>query len=529
MKKKKALKILVPILVGILIIGTVGYLNSNAYRRRKLKKQVYEASQKTIQYYYDNYKKQKFAGILDWPALGLYGFGEDISGEVWTVDGKNAAYWREQQVKQGQGLSKTKNTDYERTIIGITSARKNPRNFGEIDFVKTVKETMLDNGHFADSVEDRKTKKPVGNDLINAHCFGAIALHCAGEPIPNRDKAVRWLEKNQHHDGGFTWDVKDYDDKEDYLKTVSDVDMTAACLMAFSIFGVDKDYPPVKRALNFLKKQQLDNGGFKSWGVENPESNVWAMQALLMYGENPMDKEWEKDKGQNPVTFMLKYQLKNGAFTHVLDEKDMLPVYDNSMTTYECLYGMADAYNGKTTYDKLFEDNKPKAQKILYSDFKPGDYGYDEAIKMVYDYVIDTYKDGTFKPDKKVTKGEFARYLINLLNLQSEFYKKYSGDELKFANDEKNNDVLKIDSDDNYIELCIEKGIFKGINGLNKKGDKDKEITGNELKAALINASKFKDKNVKIDNILYKNFNENQTVNRAQCALSLSKFDESIK
>ncbi|BDR63651.1 prenyltransferase/squalene oxidase repeat-containing protein [Clostridium tetani] len=528
MGNKKSFKGIIVFLILAITLGGFSYRNSDIYRRKSLKKKIHAASQKTIQYYYDEYKPQQFAGILDWPALGLYGLGEDVSGEVWTMNGKNGAYWREQQVKSGDGLSKTKNTDYQRTIIGITSANKDPRNFGGVNLVKDVKKTMLDNGHFADSVEDRRTKKPIGDDLINAQCFGIIALHCAGEPIPNRDKAIRWLEKNQHIDGGFTWDVKDYDNKEDYQKVVSDVDMTAAVLMAFSILGVDKEYPAVKRALEFIEKQQLDNGGFKSWGVENPESTVWAMQALLMYGENPLTNKWAKGKEKSsPIDFILKHQLENGAFTHVLDEKDMLPVYDNSMTTYECLYGMADAYNEETTYSKLFKANKPKAEKVLFNDFKEKDYGYVEAVQMAYDYIMDIYSDGTFKPNKNITKGELARYLVNALNLQGEFYNKYSGDELRFVRENRKSDVLAIDKDENYIELCIEKELFKGISSLNKKGDKDKKIIGSELITALENGAKLK--NVNKDKLTFNNFSTSETVNRAQCAISFSRFRQLMK
>lgn len=530
MENKKSFRKITVFLILAIVVGAFGYTNSDLYRRKSLKKKIHAASQKTIQYYYDKYKSQEFAGILDWPALGLYGFGENVSGEVWTIDGKNGPYWREQQVKNGDGLSKTKNTDYQRTIIGITSANKDPRNFGGINLVKDVKKTMLDNGHFADSVEDRKTKKPIGDDLINAQCFGAIALHCAGEPIPNRDKAIRWLEKNQHIDGGFTWDVKDYDDKEDYKKVVSDVDMTAAVLMTFSILGVDKDYPAVKRALEFLEKQQLDNGGFESWGVENPESTVWAMQALLMYGENPLTKKWSKGKEKNsPIDFILKHQLENGAFTHVLDDKDMLPVYDNSMTTYECLYGMADAYNEETAYSKLFKANKPKVEKVLFRDFKEKDYGYAEAVEMTYDYIMDIYSDGTFKPNQNITKGNLARYLVNALNLQGEFYNKYSGDELKFVKENRKSDVLAIDKDENYIELCIEKGLFKSIKTLNKKGDKDKEIIGSELITALENGAKLISKDVNKDKLVFDKFSTSEIVNKAQCAVSFSKFKRLVK
>lgn len=530
MQKKRSFKGIIVFLILAIILGGFGYTNSDIYRRKSLKKKIHAASQKTIQYYYDEYKPQQFAGILDWPALGLYGFGEDVSGEVWTVNGKNGPYWREQQVKSGDGLSKIKNTDYQRTIIAITSANRDPRNFGGLNLVESVKKTMLENGHFADSVEDARTKKPIGDDLINAQCFGIIGFHCAGEPIPNRDKAIRWLEKNQHIDGGFTWDVKDYGDKEDYQKVVSDVDMTAAVLMAFSILGVDKEYPAVKRALEFIEKQQLDNGGFKSWGVENPESTVWAMQALLMYEENPLTKKWAKGKEKSsPIDFILKHQLQNGAFTHVLDEKDMLPVYDNSMTTYQCLYGMADAYNEETSYDRLFKANRPKVEKILYSDFKEGNYGYKESIEIVYDYIMDTYKDDTFKPNKVITKGKLARYLVNVLNLQGEFYKKYSGDELKFVKENKKSNVLEIDKDENYIELCIEKGLFKEIASLNKKGDVDKKIIGSEFIKALDNGAKLKSKNIKQDKLTFDNFSTSKTVNRAQCAVSFSKFKQLIK
>ncbi|WP_125153169.1 prenyltransferase/squalene oxidase repeat-containing protein [Clostridium rectalis] len=529
MKNKKLLKIGVPLIIIAIFISGFAFINSDFYRKKALKKKVYDASQKTIQYYYDTYKKDEFAGIMDWPALGLYGFGEDISGEVWTVNGKNAAYFREKQIKNGQGLSKTKNTDYQRTIIGITSAKKDPRNFGGINLVKAVKDTMLENGHFADSVEDKRTKKPVGDDLINSQCFGTIALHCAGEPIPNRDKAMRWLEKNQHHDGGFTWDVKNFDDKEDYLKTASDVDMTSAVLMALSILKVDKDYPPVKRALEYLKSHQLDNGGFESWGTENPESAVWAIQALLMYGENPLDKKWEKDKDCNPVTFILKHQLPNGAFTHVLDEKDMSPLYNNSLTTYECLYGMADIYNEETTYDRLFKANKPNTEKILFSDLLHGSHGYKEVIDVVYNYIMDSYSDGTFKPKKEITKGDLGRYLVNLLNLQGDFYKKFSGDELKFVKENKKSNVLEIDSNNNYIEICIEKGLFKDIPSLNKKGDMDKKITGKEFITALENGAKLKNKTVKVEELKFKSFSESETVNRLNCAISFSKFKQLIK
>jgi hypothetical protein len=328
---------------------------ASAAESKLTRDEVYKAAQKTIDYYQKSYRQQEYKGILDWPALGLFGFGEDVSGPEWTVNGKNGAYWREQEVRQGVGLSKTKNTDFQRTIIGVCAAGQDPRNFGGLNLVEIEKGTMLPNGHFADSVADRKTGLPVGDDLINAHVFGVISLHCAGEPIPNRDKCLEWLAGQQHRDGGFTWDVKYFDDPKDYELVESDVDMTAAALMAFAILGETETNPVVARAIDFLKKKQLDNGGFYSWGTENPESCAWVIQALTLLGKDPMGPEWTKPSGGNPVSALLRFQLPNGSFTHVLSEDDNLPIYDNGMSTYQALYALADAYNKKASYDLLHE------------------------------------------------------------------------------------------------------------------------------------------------------------------------------
>lgn len=343
------------------LVLCAGLFNGAAFaaESKATREDVYKAARKTIDYYQKTFRQREYKGILDWPALGLFGFGEDVSGPRWTVNGKNGAYWREQEVRQGIGLSKTKNTDFQRTIIGVCAAGKDPRNFGGLNLVEIVKGTMLPSGHFADSVADNKTGQPVGEDLVNAHIFGIIALHCAGEPIPNKDKCLEWLEKQQHKDGGFTWDVKYFDDPKDYELVESDVDMTAAALMAFAILGETETNPVVARAIDFLKKKQLDNGGFYSWGTENPESCAWVIQALTLLGQDPMGPEWTKPSGGNPVSALLRFQLPNGSFTHVLSEDENLPIYDNGMSTYQALYALADAYNKKAAYDLLHEKYSP--------------------------------------------------------------------------------------------------------------------------------------------------------------------------
>ncbi|WFD10703.1 prenyltransferase/squalene oxidase repeat-containing protein [Tepidibacter hydrothermalis] len=370
---KKVSRVLSVFVLSFLMVFNLCVFNAEAMASKISREDVLKAGQKTVNYYHENYKRKEYKGILDWPALGLYGFGEDVSSPKWTVNGKNGVYFREEEVKKGIMLSKTKNTDFQRTIIGVCAAGKDPRNFGGMNLVDIEKSTMLPSGHFADSVADNTTGKPVGEDLVNAHIFGIISLHCAGEEIPNKQKCLEWLQNQQHNDGGFTWDVKSYENPKDYELIESGVDMTAAALMAFAILDQDDSNPHVKKALKFIHTKQLDSGGFESWGSENPESCSWVIQAIRMLGQDPLSDEWTNAKGENPVSALLKFQLENGAFTHVLGEDDDLPIYDNAMSTEQALYGLADAYNEKGVYDMLHEKYKVKNNpnmKVLKQEVK---------------------------------------------------------------------------------------------------------------------------------------------------------------
>lgn len=494
-------------IISVILILNGFRVNANATTSKVSRDELYKSAEKTIQWYHDNFKGKEFRGILDWPALGLFGFGEDVSGAKWTVNGKNGATWRAEEVKNGVMLSTAKNTDYQRTIIGVTSAGKNPRNFGGLDLVEIEKGTMLPNGHFADSVADNATGMPVGEDLINAHIFGIIALHTAGEPIPNRDKCLEWLEKQQNHDGGYTWDVKYFDDPEDYLLVRSDVDMTAAALMGFAILGEDESNPSVARALKFLHEQQLDNGGFHSWGTENPESNSWVIKALTLLGQDPMGEAWTKPGGGNPITAMLQFQLSDGSFTHVLKEEEMLPVYQNGMSTEQSLYGMASAYHNKCVYDMLHEKYRPEAEKNMFMDYKPGEFGFSEAMDLIYDYIITDCAGNSFKPQLPVTRTELENYIMR--TLMRDFKK-----------------IHYIDKKEN-IQQWVEELIKEAPGGT---GSADNTITGSQFIGILLKAANVDTEDetyvqtAKKMGLLYEDYDEKGVVKRAQCVWSLMQL-----
>lgn len=479
-KNKKGLNLAL-VLLTIILIFNLFTVSIYAQSVKITKEELRERAQKTIDYYQDRYKEREFKGILDWPAFGLFGFEEDVSGEKWTTeDGKNGAYWREQQVKEGIGLRSSASTDYQRTIIGVCSAGKNPRDFGGINLVEKVKSTLLPSGKFADSLEDNTTGEPVGEDLINAHIFGIISLYCAGEPIPNRDKVLKWLVDKQHPDGGFTYDVKYFEDPEDYYLIDSDIDMTASALMALGILGEDQFNEVVQKALNFLHERQLDNGGFDSWGTINPESCSWVILGLNSIGENPVGEKWTKENGNNPVTAMLEFQLEDGSFTHVLSKYGNYRISSNAMATEQGLYGMASAYNEKSLFKMLHEKYRPEAEKHLFTDYKPGDFGFKEAMDLVYKYELSGHLDGTFKPNDPIKKLELGKILSDENYSTNE---NITGEEFIMAIIKNVN--LEENSFEGYFKLAHEKGF------------------------------------------VYENFNPNKPVTRAQCAWSIKRLRES--
>jgi hypothetical protein len=92
------------------------------------------------------------------------------------------------------------------------------------------------------------------------------------------------------------------------------------------------------------------------------------------------------------------------------------------MSTAQALYGMADAYNKKATYDLLFEKYRPAAEKHLFKDFKPGQLGFKETADLVYDYVIPIDEDGAFQPNQPVKKEELSKWMKKTFDLKEDVH-----------------------------------------------------------------------------------------------------------
>src|SRR5690606_2885596 len=87
--------------------------------------------------------------------------------------------------------------------------------------------------------------------------------------------------------------------------------------------------------------------------IANSQSVAQVIQALTAVGIDPQGKDFTKTEGQNPVSNLLSYQLKNGSFHNQEDTKQT-----NNLATEQALAALASLQqfykNGKSTiYSKI--------------------------------------------------------------------------------------------------------------------------------------------------------------------------------
>ena len=100
--------------------------------------------------------------------------------------------------------------------------------------------------------------------------------------------------------------------------TVSDVDVTAMTLQALAPYneGNHDVGIAVDGALACLSEKQLADGGYQSYGVENPESTAQVMVALTALGIDPLEDERFIKNGSTLLDVMLHFQRPDGSFSH---------------------------------------------------------------------------------------------------------------------------------------------------------------------------------------------------------------------
>ncbi|MBW1779660.1 MAG: squalene--hopene cyclase [Deltaproteobacteria bacterium] len=109
-------------------------------------------------------------------------------------------------------------------------------------------------------------------------------------------KTVNWVVGMQSSDGG--WGAFDIDNNYLYLNNIpfadhgalldpSTSDLTGRCIELLSMLGYGPDFPPIAKALTFLRKEQEDFGGwFGRWGVNYIYGTWSVLKGLGRLGED---------------------------------------------------------------------------------------------------------------------------------------------------------------------------------------------------------------------------------------------------
>ena len=129
-----------------------------------------------------------------------------------------------------------------------------------------------------------------------------------------------------------------------------DVDVTAMTLAALAPHAASD--AAVRRAADqavaFLSSRQLENGGFKTYGQESPESAAQVIVALTSLGIDPLtDGDFVKG-GHTAFDAMLSFRLSDGSFEHVHgkggNHTATVQAFYSSVALYRFLNGQPGLY-----------------------------------------------------------------------------------------------------------------------------------------------------------------------------------------
>ncbi|PFB79205.1 cell wall anchor protein [Bacillus anthracis] len=252
----------------------------------------------------------------DWVALGLSRSGKNVPIEA------KLNYIKSATEKVEKRINRFSATDLARTIIMMNAMQADPTKVGEHNLVQKLYES--------DKVNS-----------VTGYTFALLAFDTKKYEVPvnskwNRVALVDALLNAQHTDGGWTYDSASSKD------SASSVDVTGMVLSALAPYQDRPDVKPaVEKAVAYLYKEQLDNGGFSADGQENSNSVAQAIIGLSLV------KDVDQNRLHKAVQNLLSYQLPNGEFKWLPSDQN-----GSGMATEQALLALLQFKDlGKSIYD----------------------------------------------------------------------------------------------------------------------------------------------------------------------------------
>ena len=122
------------------------------------------------------------------------------------------------------------------------------------------------------------------------------------------ESVVDTILSMQYSDGGWAL-FGDY----------GDIDVTAMTVQALAPYYHSKSSvkDSVDRAVDFMSRKQLDNGGYQSFGNLNPESTAQVLTAVSALGIDCRSDERFIKNGNDLIDGIVHFRLPDGSFSHL--------------------------------------------------------------------------------------------------------------------------------------------------------------------------------------------------------------------
>ncbi len=319
----------------------------------------------------------------EWAVLGAA--RSDLAFSRWldeyyeTVE----AYVKDNIDKEGRlplpGETKTQSTENSRLILALTAVGADATAVGGHNLL-----TALEHVAF---VENSGTNGPV---------FALLAADSGAYELKSREALLQSVLDAQLRDGG--WAVSG---------TSSEVDMTAMAVQALAPYcsGNAQVETAVEKALDYLKQQQSEDGGFRESGTANAESTAQVIIALTALGEDPA--EFVSEEENSVLDALCKFHVEGSGFRHCFETGAdgvnqmateqaylALTAYDRLLKGKTALYDMSDVER------KVFADRENTAEEfetavseVVVRTANRATLQKLEQLNALYEELQDTQKD----------------------------------------------------------------------------------------------------------------------------------------
>jgi hypothetical protein len=357
----------------------------------------------------------------EWAVLGLARSGYNVP------DAYYQSYYAtvEAYVEACKGiLHDKKYTEYSRVIVALSAIGKDPMNVAGYNLLTPL-------GDYDKTIWQG----------LNGPIWALIALDSGSYAMPKnpgaktqatRQMYVDCILSCQLADGGWSLTGKGRSSE------ASDPDITGMALQALAKYtGNEAVKTAVDKALACLSGMQDEKGGFASWGTTNAESVIQVIVALCELGI-PLDDPRFVKNGNTLLGNLLTYRQSDGSFKHTADGSG-----NSQMTTEQGFYGLVAALRaleGKPSLYRMSDAidvgigtpvEKGAGLEGKNADVKavaitaPGttfpDIVFSDNITAIESLaargIITGMDDGTFSPDKSMTRAQFAAIVVRALGL----------------------------------------------------------------------------------------------------------------